>query len=273
MFCVVNYNRLKLYKDKTRYTYKMSDTTIKIDRNLYPTYADYYVSPQYRKDYYQLNKKVIAEKNKKRYEENKEKIKDYQKEYEKNNKDKIAEKNKLDSLVWRGAVYKRQTDRQRFLDVHGSREDINVGVVKGMPEYFPRFKKEFLTVEEQLKYAYILSLEGNDVATNLKWVMSSNSIAIMPKPSCETWFMEGLLEPDVHYLEVAQDFSNLDERIAFAIENSTFKKDLIENANQFVRQFMDVDQELLLSLMVSDKAMSLMGNESYLEKHWDWYRI
>ena len=94
MFCVVNYNRLKLYKDKTRYTYKMSDTTIKIDRNLYPTYADYYVSPQYRKDYYQLNKKVIAEKNKKRYEENKEKIKDYQKEYEKNNKDKIAEKNK-----------------------------------------------------------------------------------------------------------------------------------------------------------------------------------
>lgn len=76
MFCVVNYNRLKLYKDKTRYTYKMSDTTIKIDRNLYPTYADYYVSPQYRKDYYQLNKKVIAEKNKKRYEENKEKIKE-----------------------------------------------------------------------------------------------------------------------------------------------------------------------------------------------------
>ena len=94
MFCVVNYNRLKLYKDKTRYTYKMSDTTIKIDRNLYPTYADYYVSPQYRKDYYQLNKKVLLEKGKKYYEDNKEIIKEKNKKYYEDNKEKAAKTDK-----------------------------------------------------------------------------------------------------------------------------------------------------------------------------------
>ena len=50
-----------------------------------------------------------------------------------------------------------------------------------------------MTINEQLHYKFILCSEGNDVASNLKWVMSSNSIAVMPKPKFETWFMEGIL--------------------------------------------------------------------------------
>ena len=40
------------------------------------------------------------------------------------------------------------------------------------------------------KHKFILCIEGNDVASNLKWVMSSNSVAVMPKPKFESWFME-----------------------------------------------------------------------------------
>lgn len=58
------------------------------------------------------------------------------------------------------------------------------------------------TIREHLDYKFIMAIEGNDVASNLKWVMSSNSLAVMPRPTCETWFMEGTLIPDYHYIEV-----------------------------------------------------------------------
>ena len=56
-----------------------------------------------------------------------------------------------------------------------------------------------MTLYDHLYYKY-MALEGNDVASNLKWVMSSNSIAVMPRPTCETWYMEGKLIPNYHYI-------------------------------------------------------------------------
>ncbi len=66
-----------------------------------------------------------------------------------------------------------------------------------------------MSLYDHLHYRYIMALEGNDVATNLKWIMSSNSIAVMPRPTCETWFMEGRLIPNYHYIEIADDFHDL----------------------------------------------------------------
>ena len=43
----------------------------------------------------------------------------------------------------------------------------------------PKWIKNRMTINEQLQYKFILCFEGNDVASNLKWVMSSNSIAII----------------------------------------------------------------------------------------------
>lgn len=50
----------------------------------------------------------------------------------------------------------------------------------------PEWQKPKFGIEKHLDYKFILSLQGNDVATNLKWIMSSNSIAVMPKPTVET---------------------------------------------------------------------------------------
>jgi len=35
----------------------------------------------------------------------------------------------------------------------------------------------------------------------------------MPPPTYETWFAEGHLEPGVHYVPLAPDFSDLAERV------------------------------------------------------------
>ena len=45
------------------------------------------------------------------------------------------------------------------------------------------------TMEDQLKYKYILMLEGNDVATGLKWQLISNSVVFMARPTCVSFAM------------------------------------------------------------------------------------
>ena len=42
--------------------------------------------------------------------------------------------------------------------------------------------------------------------------MSSNSVAVMPRPKYESWFMEGRLQPGVHYIEIKDDYSDLEPK-------------------------------------------------------------
>ena len=81
------------------------------------------------------------------------------------------------------------------------------------------WNKPKISLEKHLDYKFILSLQGNDVATNLKWIMSSNSIAVMPKPTMETWFMEGKLVGGKHFIEIREDYSDLESQMNFYINN------------------------------------------------------
>mgnify|MGYP001341719663 CR=1 FL=1 len=74
-------------------------------------------------------------------------------------------------------------------------------------------------MEQMLKYKYILSLEGNDVATGLKWQLASSSTVFMPKPTAESYAMEALLVPFVHYIPVKRDATNVEEMVTWAKSN------------------------------------------------------
>ena len=112
---------------------------------------------------------------------------------------------------------------------------------------------------DHLHYRYIMALEGNDVASNLKWVMSSNSIAVMPRPTCETWYMEGQLIPNYHYIEIASDYHDLIDRISYYEAHPDEAKAIVEHAHEWVRQFQNHKREELISLMVLDKYFRLTG--------------
>ena len=73
---------------------------------------------------------------------------------------------------------------------------------------------------EQLQNKFILCIEGNDVASNLKWAMSSNSLVFMTKkPKFETWFMEGTLIPGHHYVEIKDDYSDMIEKMDYYLSH------------------------------------------------------
>lgn len=173
--------------------------------------------------------------------------------------DKKPFRNKKDMLVFRGAV--TQPHRKRFLEKYFDHPLCNVGQVNH-DEDDDRFLKEKMTIDEHLDYKFILSLEGNDVATNLKWVMSSNSIAVMPRPKFETWFMEGTLIPNHHYILISDDYSDLEEQLNYYICHSDKVLEIVKNANAYVNQFRNKKREDLISLLVLDKYFRETGQYS-----------
>lgn len=116
-----------------------------------------------------------------------------------------------------------------------------------------------MALYDHLKSRYIMALEGNDVASNLKWVMSSNSIAIMPRPTCETWYMEARLKPDYHYIEIADDYHDLIDKITYYEEHPDEAKAIVQHAHKWIEQFKNKKIEKLISLMVLDKYFRITG--------------
>ena len=167
-------------------------------------------------------------------------------------KDDLPYTKKKDQLVFRAKVHSSQPQRIKFLEKHYGHPMCNIGKVNSN-NLNRLWMVKRMTYLQQLKYKFILCLEGNDVASNLKWVMSSNSIAVMPKPKYETWFMEGRLIADHHYIEIKDDYSNLESKLKFFIKHPKKAELIIENANEHVNQFKDQKKEDLISVMVLDK--------------------
>lgn len=154
---------------------------------------------------------------------------------------------KQDLLVWRGAAY--QDHRRRFIKEYYQNPLCNVGQTNKPIEDVP-WQKDKLTIEEQLQYKFILSIEDNDVATSLKWTLSSNSLCLMVKPKFETWFMEGTLIPDVHYVELKEDYSDLNDKIEYYLAHPEKAEAIINNAHQYIEQFQNPLIEDAISILV-----------------------
>jgi len=173
--------------------------------------------------------------------------------------DKLSTHDKLGKLVWRGNAFIHRQNRISFLRSYFGNPLCNIGKVNKTNDYADQWLAGHLSIKEQLTYKYILSLEGNDVATNLKWVMSSNSVAVMPMPKYETWFMEGRLIPDVHFVAINDDYSDLAEKIHYYEEHPLELRQIIANAHRHVAQFQDSKKEKVIALLVLKKYFELTG--------------
>ncbi|EJG0665850.1 lipopolysaccharide A protein [Vibrio parahaemolyticus] len=167
--------------------------------------------------------------------------------------DEMSYHDKKDMVAWRGVGF--QPHRCKVIQAFYDHPRCNIGQTR--PQEGQPWEKGFMSIEEQLQYKFLLCIEGNDVATNLKWAMSSNSLVIMSKPKYETWFMEGKLEAGIHYVEVQDDYSDLPEKMDYYLANEQEALAIIENAHQWVEQFKDKRKERLISLMVADKYFTL----------------
>ena len=167
-------------------------------------------------------------------------------------------RHKKNLLIGRGAIY--QQHRFDFYDKYFGHQLCDLGSVgkKGIGK--SEWEKPKMGLKEHLDYKFVLSLQGNDVATNLKWIMSSNSVAVMPKPTIETWFMEGTLVGGVHYIEIAADYSDLEAQLEYYIAHPEACEAIIKNAQQHTAAFWNKKTEELCHLMVLERYFSMTNS-------------
>ena len=96
----------------------------------------------------------------------------------------------------------------------------------------------FRSVSEQLGCKAIIILEGNDVATGLKWALLSRSVVMMPPPTVTSWAMEEILEPWVHYIPLDADGLNAEERVQWIVDNDEKARKIAERATLFIYDLM-----------------------------------
>ena len=175
--------------------------------------------------------------------------------------DRIPFRDKMDKAIFRLDInYKPH--RIRFVEQYFDHPMCDVGIISALPEFPKEWSKGKITLFEHLVYKFILTLEGIDVSTSLKWVMSTNSVAVMPRPTYETWFMEGKLIPDYHYIEIKDDLSDLEEKLNYYIAHPAEAEQIVEHAHEYVSQFFDAGRERLISLLVMDKYFQVTKQTS-----------
>jgi len=156
-------------------------------------------------------------------------------------------------LIGRASV--KQEHRRDFLRQYFNHPLCDLGQINSGTQHDEWLKKK-ITINDHLQYKFVWCQEGNDVASNLKWVMSSNSIAVMPEPSFETWFMEGTLKPNIHYIAIKKDYSDLEERLGYYLAHEKEALEIRDNANAYIKKFKNSTLEKALCFLVLDKLIA-----------------
>jgi hypothetical protein len=172
--------------------------------------------------------------------------------------DTIPFRQKADKAIFRGDIsYKPH--RVHFMERYHGHPAVDTGVIGSLGDHPAEWGAPKISLWDHLRYKFILAIEGNDVASNLKWIMSSNSVAVMPRPTYETWFMEGSLIPEHHYIEIRPDYADLIEKMEHYIRRPDEAERIAHNARQYVARFRDRRRERLISLLVLEKYFRMTG--------------
>lgn len=167
---------------------------------------------------------------------------------------------KRNELVWRGATtgpdkgHDSRHSRAWICEVanrNASNSSIDVAytaVGQGSIHWqaggqIAQWQRPHLPMRKQLEAKYLLSLEGNDVASGLKWMMGSQSCVLMPEPTVESWFCESLLEPWNHYVPVEKDLSDIEEKLDWCSSHDDASRAIGENGSRFAQQFTNAEIE------------------------------
>lgn len=187
--------------------------------------------------------------------------------------------------VWRGSTTGPVNCWQRGLNLTNSSDcsrwnlvvrwanspspTINIGISEIVQQYnyensiYASCMKSTLTINDLLRYRYIVSVEGNDVATNLKWALASNSVVFMPNPTIESFFGEGRLKPYVHYIPILPDTSDLEEKVKFCEARKGLCHSISINARKYAKQFSNISEIYKMSTPVLETHLNAVRNLAF----------
>jgi len=175
-------------------------------------------------------------------------------------RDGLTYEKKLPVAIWRGsttglcwdvplnekmAADRTECARRNLVTTWAKKgfDNIDIGLTnivqlsKKMESKYSSFVKKEMPIHDILQHRYIISVEGNDVATNLKWALASNSVVFMPPPTRESIILESKLSPWIHYVPLLHNFSDLQVKIKYCDDNPLVCQNISSTATKFMLPF------------------------------------
>lgn len=102
-----------------------------------------------------------------------------------------------------------------------------------------------------LRYKGLIVLEGNDVASGLKWSLLSRSVVLMPPPTRTSWAMEEMLQPWVHFVPLAPDGRDAEAKMKWVLDHDAQAQTIAHRSSLWMQDLMasDADGTIFTDLM------------------------
>ena len=153
-------------------------------------------------------------------------------EWEKNNK--YNKNNPIDKVPFlNGGIskYNERTKVNDFIINFNSKDDLKKEGITLL---------DFVESKEQAKYKYILYIEGHSAAYRLGFMLSTNSLVLYVESKFKMW-IDQFIKPNVHFIPIKSDYSDLAEKIEWCKKNDDKVKKIVENANKLMKKIMSKD--------------------------------
>lgn len=115
--------------------------------------------------------------------------------------------------------------RYNFVSRYHGAEGFDVGFIdanrlafyNAVPE-IARYMKAGVSPEEQVRHRYLPCLRGNDVGSSFRWQVAAKSVILKESYPWEVFF-DCHFRPGEHFVPIAEDFSDVQEKIAWCEKN------------------------------------------------------
>ena len=124
-----------------------------------------------------------------------------------------------------------------------------------------------MEIEQQLPYKYQILLDGNSCSySRAYWQLLSGCVVFKDTTSHVQWYYKGLL-PNVHYIPLHEDLSDLFEQLQWARAHDKEAKQIADNAGRFARSHLSKRQVYLYlyylftayQQLFDEKSLTLIG--------------
>lgn len=139
-----------------------------------------------------------------------------------------------DLLGWRGAMsHPNRRNLLKFVD--STKYDIEeVQWTQQGPDK-PSYCSNFVSLMDAArKWRFIIDVEGQGYSGRIKLHLFGKRVIFMQdRPFKEWWHRDDIFQPMVHYVPIASDLSDLEEKLDLIKSNPILEKEIQENAYQF----------------------------------------
>ncbi len=109
-----------------------------------------------------------------------------------------------------------------------------------------------ISINEQLKYKFILSIDGNSTAWDrVPWIMNSNSMLFKYESDNVNWYY-GLMKDKEHYINCNK--YNMENKFMYYLNNPKEYDFIVSNANEFVKKYLTYDSHMLYLKLLIEKC-------------------